>query len=539
MTLKLSRFALLAACAMTSLRAETKPDPVDQWIKQNVAQGSIAAASVAHIDGVDIDTRGYGHRTLPDGPRPDGDTRFQIGSITKVFTHLLLAEMDAAGVVRYGQKIGELLPKSFEPRNGKVRDITFESLATHASGLPRLPGNLATDDLVDPYGKYDEQALLAGLEIARDKQLLGNFYTYSNFGVGLEGHLLGKIDGGGYRKAVTTRVIAPLRLEHTAFDAGENAAHAVSGGKEVPAWKFQDALAGAGAIWGSAGDLARLVQVYLGTHEHQLRHDVKRDLEVAKQSDAGPFETTRVWHVARAGKHPIYWHNGGTVGFHSFVGFRPDTSRGVAILVSGDADPTDAGLQALGATQPKARKMDIDRAITGQYRFDDKFGIGILEQQGVLAAQATGQGPLGLHKVGEDWYANGEVDASIHVIRDKGAVTGIELVQGGLVQKLYRVADTATVASRKETKLDASKLADYVGVYSFAPNVVLTVKANADGLEAQLTGQPFFPVFARAADRFFYKVVDAELEFKRDGAGKIEAVVLHQGGIEQRAQRAP
>ena len=52
-----------------------------------------------------------------------------------------------------------------------------------------------------------------------------------------------------------------------------------------------------------------------------------------------------------------------------------------------------------------------------------------------------------------------------------------------------------------------------------------------------LTGQPFFPVFPKGDDKFFYKVVDAELHFERDSKGDVNAVVLHQGAIVERAEK--
>lgn len=530
--------ALLAAAAVgpaTNAAAPADaPDAVDRFVETGLADGSIAGAAVARIDAGGVSTQGHGRRTLPDGAPPTGDTQFQLGSITKVFTNLLRAELVEAGVVADDTTLGALLGEGFDPRNDAVAAITLASLSTHTSGLPRLPSNLPLDD-PDPYAKYAARDLVAGLERAREAQPLGHFYSYSNFGAGVLGYALGIADGGGYRKALATRVLAPLGLQRTGFEPGDDAASAVSGGKAVPHWRF-DALAAAGALWGSAGDLGRLVQVFLGDAKASLRHDLARDLAVVERPH-GAFDLTRVWHVAYAGEHPFYWHNGGTAGFHSFVGFRPDARRGVAILVSGDADPTAAGLDALGRTPREPRRAPVDASLAGQYRLTPAFGLGVHEVDGVLVVQATGQPAFALHAVRDDWYALGEVDASVRFVREDGRVVAAELAQNGIVQRAGRVAGTADVAARREIALDAATLDGYVGAYAFAPGVALTVRRRDAGLEAQLTGQPFFPVFPRAADRFFYKVVDAELAFERDDEGKVEAVVLHQGGVEQRAKR--
>jgi hypothetical protein len=85
----------------------------------------------------------------------------------------------------------------------------------------------------------------------------------------------------------------------------------------------------------------------------------------------------------------------------------------------------------------------------------------------------------------------------------------------------------------RETAVAAAILGDYVGKYRFNFGV-LDVALASDHLEAQLTGQPPFPIFASARDKFFYKVVDA---LERDGGGKVVAVVLHQNGRDMRAPR--
>lgn len=95
----------------------------------------------------------------------------------------------------------------------------------------------------------------------------------------------------------------------------------------------------------------------------------------------------------------------------------------------------------------------------------------------------------------------------------------------------------ALLPQRKEIALDAASLQDYGGEYPFAPGHVLDVTLSGTTLSAQLTGQPAIPVFASAKDKFFYKVVDAQLDFARDAGGEIAAVTLHQNGHDLRAPR--
>jgi CubicO group peptidase (beta-lactamase class C family) len=476
-----------------------------------------------------------GGRLAPDSEQvPDANTQFEIGSITKAFTDLLLAEMVEREMVSYDSTLGDLLGGDVKFANAAVADITLLQLATHTSGLPRLPVNLAPTDQLDPYKGYDEDALLKGIAAARDKQPLGNHYAYSNFGVGLLGFVLGRVHGGGYMEALEQLVIQPLGLNQTGFERAAHSATAFRGGQVVKDWSL-DALAGAGSLRSTASDLARFARIQLGQIENPLLHDLDADREILAR--AGSFDITRVWHVGESPDGRIFWHNGGTGGFWSFFGFRPATGEAVAILVSGDPDPTGIGLQWLGFEAKPPPNQSIDESILGQYDLNPGFGIGVYAINGTLVAQASGQVPLGLQRVDEDWYAMDVADASLHFIRDGGTVVALELAQNSMLQRAAKTSDTAAALAKAEVETSREELAAYVGEYTLNPSVKFTIRLGEENLEAMLTGQPFFPIYAKGDDQFFYKVVDAELHFERDENGDVNALVLHQGGIVQRAEK--
>ncbi|HJK98164.1 MAG TPA: DUF3471 domain-containing protein, partial [Polyangiaceae bacterium LLY-WYZ-14_1] len=159
------------------------------------------------------------------------------------------------------------------------------------------------------------------------------------------------------------------------------------------------------------------------------------------------------------------------------------------------------------------------------------------ERDGALVAQVAGQSPQPVTAISDGWYAYDNFDVSLRFVRENGEVTGLELVQQGRVQEAERVADTAEALARTEVSLDPETLQRYVGDFAINPNARFTIRLSGGRLEAKLTGQPFLPIFARGDDVFFYRAVDAELHFERDDAGEIDALVLHQGGIRQRAKR--
>jgi serine-type D-Ala-D-Ala carboxypeptidase/endopeptidase len=112
----------------------------------------------------------------------------------------------------------------------------------------------------------------------------------------------------------------------------------------------------------------------------------------------------------------------------------------------------------------------------------------------------------------------------------------LTLHQNGANQKAKKISDEEP-KDKTAAKVDVKIYDTYVGKYELAPNVVFTVQRQGDRLMVQLTGQPFFEVFPESETKFFYKVVDAQLTFVKDGNGDMKSLILHQNGLNQEAKR--
>lgn len=277
-------------------------------------------------------------RPLPVAP---DEILFEIGSITKVFTSVLLARLAIDGLVGLDQPIAELLPPEIGRANPALGRITLVELATHTSGLPRLPPDLDTSRraLVDPYASYGEERLHAGL--ARLEPGGRGRYRYSNLGAGLLGHLLARRAGASYGEAIADRVLAPLGLRDTFVDVPPAEAarfpdgHSWPRGRPVRGWGFR-ALAGAGALRSSAGDLLRFLRANLDPPAGNLGDALRLALDV--RVHAGPMSLGLGWHLDR-GRH---WHDGGTGGATSHLALDRDRRDGVVVLAN--AAPSVIGL---------------------------------------------------------------------------------------------------------------------------------------------------------------------------------------------------
>jgi hypothetical protein len=149
----------------------------------------------------------------------------------------------------------------------------------------------------------------------------------------------------------------------------------------------------------------------------------------------------------------------------------------------------------------------------------------------------SGQGVIPIFPSAPNEFFARAVRASASFTRDpNGVVNGLVLHQNG-DHAAPKLSASELPPELKEIAFDAAMSGDYVGKYQLDSGALLDVVLKSDHLEAQLTGQGALPIFASSNDKFFYKVVDAQLDFERDGGGKVIAVVLHQNGRDMRAPR--
>jgi CubicO group peptidase (beta-lactamase class C family) len=266
----------------------------------------------------------------------DGRTLFEIGSITKVFTGILLADMAARGEVRLEDPVERLLPAGISVPSRHGRQIRLVDLATHTSGLPRMPDNFFPADPANPYADYSPErlyAFLRGHALTRD---IGARAEYSNVGVGLLGHALSLRAGKTYEALVTERILQPLGMSGTRIvlrpeDRARLAPSHSPSGRPVPNWDL-DALAGAGALRSSADDMLK----FLAANVRPPANAVGRAIQAAQTPRARFGEATQVgllWLTQTTGfGRTVVWHNGGTAGYRTFIGFDPQRGVGVVVL---------------------------------------------------------------------------------------------------------------------------------------------------------------------------------------------------------------
>jgi len=397
----------------------------------------------------------YGSRAAG-GPALDERTEFEIGSITKVFTGLLLASEVTRGEVHLEDPIAPLLPAGVKAPQRDGKAITLLDLSTHRSGLPRMPTNFAPADPDNPYADYGADrmfAFLSGYALPRDP---GAQYEYSNFGAGLLGVLLARKAGSSYPDLLTRRILTPLSLPDTRIKLSPEQAGRLATGHTAAlaptrGWDL-DAMAPAGGLRSTGVDMLRFLEENLAPEKAALARELRLAAEPRRETTIPNTRIGLGWHILERDGRSIVWHNGGTGGFHSFIAFERDSGRAVVVLANASQDIDDIGLFVLGAG---------------------------------------------------------------------------------------RLRDAPSAVAHTEITLDPATLNRFVGEYRLAPTFSITITKENGTLWAQATGQQKFPIFPEAPERFFYKVVDAQLVFTVDSGGAVTGLTLHQNGSAVPGTRVP
>lgn len=291
------------------------------------------------IAGGTVETTAVG-RCDPSGIPVGTDSIFEIGSITKVFTSLLLAEMVVRGDVALDEPLADFFPGRALPVRG--RPVTLVDLATHTSGFPRLPRGIFRSAFRhgdNPYARFDASDVSRALERLRLKRPPGERIRYSNFGAAVLGEALARRDGTTYDALLAERVTGPLGLADTTVAVGdaERRAHGHSRrGKPVPDWDMPS-LPGMGALHSTVPDLVRLSGAQLEPDSTPLADAIR----LSQQVHAGHEGRLRVglgWMITPVGRPGtgrwMHWHNGGTGGARSFLGFVPDCGIAAVVLTN-------------------------------------------------------------------------------------------------------------------------------------------------------------------------------------------------------------
>jgi len=434
-TIVLFIFAM-SVLAVAAQDASQKLDAlVAAYAKNEKFNGAVLVAQKGTI----LLQKGYGYKNAATGAMNDGNSIFQIGSITKQFTSAVILRLQEQKKLSIRDKLGKYFPAL-----GFADSVTIENLLSHTSGIYNYTRNenFMKNDATKP---ATQEKILALFKNKPLEFLPGSKYSYSNSGYMLLGYIIEKVTGKPYEKVVREMIFTPLQMTHSGFNFTSLQSPDKATGY-LTLSKSSNTTAGivdssvsfsAGAIYTTVGDLYKWDRS-LYTEKIISKASLK-DAYTKRQGSYGLG-----WDIDSAWGKPVYQHGGGIFGFSTFIGRSPQED--ICVIL-----------------------------------FDNK-------------------GDGGLQKIAEDINA---------VLHNKP----VEL------QK-----------ERIAISLDSTILKKYVGDYEMMPNFILAITFENGKLLLQATGQGKNEMFAEKENFFFFKVVDAQVEFSKDANGKTDKLILHQNG---------
>jgi CubicO group peptidase (beta-lactamase class C family) len=533
-------FLFVATSCFAQDRARME-EVVQTYVQNKTFMGAVLVARDSEV----ILSKGYGSANLEWSVPNTPSTKFRLGSLTKQFTAASILLLEERGKLTLDDSIKKFIPDA----PGEWDKITIFNLLTHTSGIPNFTSLPDYKSL-----KLDEMPVAKTIATVRDKPLdflPGEKMSYSNSGYLVLGHVIETVTGASYEKFVTDNIFTPLGMKDSGYDsntaiiARRAAGYMPSATGPVNAGFIHMSIPhAAGALYSTTEDLLRWEQgLFAGK--------VVSPASLAKMTT--PFKNDYALGVVvqTASGRKVIQHGGGIDGFNTFLAYYPDDKLTVAVLanINGQA-PNQiatklADLAHGGVVQLTSDRKEITLPVAtlskyvGTYELQPGVDMMIRLDGDHLTTQLTGQQQFQIFAESETKFFLKIVDAQVEFITDaSGAVTHAVMYQNGRNREVRRTSATvAPPPEHKEISVPATTLARYVGTYQMQPNVEVSITLDGNQLMAQLTGQPKFPVFAESETLFFFKIVEATLEFQKEASGTVTAVRLRQGSINTLAPR--
>ena len=322
----------------------------------------------------------FGHRDAGDSRPLDGDTVFEIGSVTKGFTALLLADMFGKNEVALSEPVAKYLPADLKLPERNGRSITFLDLATHTSGLPFMPENAPAlnDPAAAKYSASDLKQYVAGYQLKRD---IGTEWEYSNIGYWILSEALSSRAAMDYETLMRKRVITPLKLANTGLSLSPKMKANLATGHDaalqpapaVSALPIYSIMPAAGSLYSTTNDLLTFLSVAMGYEHSPLAPAIKAAVSTRRPTEGGN-EQALGWTVIGKGDDQLIYRDGGTYGFASSMAWDPKKRSGVVVLSNQQGDVDDIARHLLRPDVPLAKptntkhtEMAIDSSLLDKY----------------------------------------------------------------------------------------------------------------------------------------------------------------------------
>jgi serine-type D-Ala-D-Ala carboxypeptidase/endopeptidase len=373
----------------------------------------------------------------------DGDTIFEIGSVSKVFTALALADAARRGELSLNDPAVKYLPPGATLPQRGPKPISLLDLGTHMSGLPNMPPNVAVTDFNNPNADMTADQFLksvAAYELTRD---VGSEYEYSNAGYQLLGLAIADAAHTDFETVLKSRIFGPLHMANTRIVPSLDEKNLLSVGYDghlqpVP-HEPTPTLLGSGGIRSTANDLLNFLAAEIGLTVSPLAPAMADMLTAKRPTQYLELKAALGWHVATLHGVEMVWENGQTGGYRAFIGFVPKNRTGVVVLSNSTNRIDDIGVHILDKDTPlrtlhreaEIKTSQFDNYI-GRYAVNENFALNVTRDGDKLYIQGTGQPRAELYFAGDDLFFLRVVDGTVYFQTDgSGRAQSLSLTQDG------------------------------------------------------------------------------------------------------------
>ena len=322
---------------------------IDKQATKYIQEGNSLGLVVGVVKNGKTFFRGYGTINKEKQIPPDSLSVFELASTSKLFTTSTLQLLVDERQVKLEDKIQTFL-KDKVKISSSGQNTTILHLATHLSGFPSLPNSFIAKmtDERNPYKDLVTQDIYNYLRTCEDKQAEGN-YDYSNFGMGLLGHLLEIKSRTKYEKLVSQKLLDPLQMKNTFVTVDSTNKNSIvqgydENGNEAPIWT-DNVLTGAGSFLSNASDMVKFIKANLRENETTISKSL---IQTHKRQLNG--ETGLGWILPSnadklLGNTDIVWHNGMAGGYASYLAVDKTNGFGIIVLSNKAVDVSAFGMK--------------------------------------------------------------------------------------------------------------------------------------------------------------------------------------------------
>lgn len=436
----------------------------DEWVKKAaeplVQKRVVDGLSIGYIEGKHSGIVHLGSSNRA-GKKPDDLTVYEIGSISKVFTGLMLADAVVRGEIDLNAAADVANTAGIRLPSHEGRSIKWIDLSTHRSGLPRLPGNLVPIDLKNPYQNYDSKKAAAFLKQYKLPRQPGASREYSNFGASVLGYLVAQQAGRSYQQLLQKRIAKPLGMTDCTVSLSTDQRQRLATphdkfGSVTKPWTFSN-LPGAGGIRATMQDMLRFAQAQLNPPTGKIGEAIELAWKQHRDADDSGPAMGLGWVIAGDGQ--TRWHNGQTGGSHSALFINRKLNCAVVILcntaVNHEIDQLAMQLvlkaagreikpEPKGTPDPKAGDLVIDAKhrsrLEGRYQLAPNFIFTVRDRAGHLMVSITNQPTQEIFPDSATRWSYRGVDATLEFKLNKtGPAKSLILHQNGVKQTAYRI----------------------------------------------------------------------------------------------------